>query len=79
MSARLHYCDCCNAPMVDATHYEPGRTSAGCETSACLLCAGLGDADTLLKEIDALGAFMDRRGVADRIIKLGDLLPKAAA
>lgn len=79
MSAGLFYCDCCKAPMIDVTHYGAGSTSAGCETAACLLCAGMGDRITIVEEINELGRYIDARGVADRIIKLGDLLPKAAA
>jgi hypothetical protein len=74
---RLSWCDCCGAPMMNVSHYGP-ECSAGCETDACLLCAGDGMPGKLelLAEIVDLGQHWNEDKVAERILQLGDQIAK---
>lgn len=78
----LYFCDCCNAPMCNVTHYRADSTSAGCETDACVLCSNSmfgPTADELVEEIDALGEHISETGVDKRIIALSNVLTEMDA
>jgi hypothetical protein len=76
---RLWYCDCCGAPMVSVSRFSWDECSAGCDTSACLMCVGDGMPRKLeiLAEIVDLGEFWNEDRVVDRILRLGDLVKDA--
>jgi hypothetical protein len=74
----MYYCDCCNAPMVTVATYKADACSAGCDTSACILCAGDGMPRKLelLAEIVDLGQHWNEDKVVERILQLGDQIAK---
>jgi argininosuccinate synthase len=73
----MNYCDCCNEPMVWAANYRADSCSAGCDTSACILCAGDGPRKLeILAEIVDLGQHWNEDKVAERILQLGDQIAK---
>jgi hypothetical protein len=80
-SPSLYYCDCCGAPMVNVSHYG-ADCSAGCETSACLICSNQGPAGLhvtkleILAEIVDLGRHWNEDKVVERILQLGDQIAK---
>lgn len=78
--AALARCDCCGAPMANVAHFGAGESSAGCETSACILCVGDGAPRKLeiLAEIVDLGQeHWNEEGVVERILHLGNMVAGA--